>query len=115
MLPLAPILLGNLDGICRPTARVTMSLSINQPPLAREKAIDFGCGTGTSTQLLNEKSGFHRVYGLDVSPVSLSIARERFHNPLLVFQKIEDYSLLEDADLIFSNGVYHHTPTPKAL
>jgi trans-aconitate methyltransferase len=82
------------------------------PSLVRHKAIDFGCGTGGSTQLLNEKLGFDTVYGLDVSPISLSIATERFHNSLLTFQNIEDYSVSQDADLVFSNGVFHHIPPP---
>lgn len=83
------------------------------PSTSREKAIDFGCGTGNSSQQLKESLDFKRVFGLDVSPASLAVAAQRFDDPALNFQTLESYPPAQDADLAFCNGVFHHIPAPQ--
>jgi trans-aconitate methyltransferase len=78
---------------------------------SRERAIDFGCGTGNSSQQLKEALGFEKIFGLDVSPASLAVARERFDDSALNFQTIESHTPAQNTDLIFCNGVFHHIPS----
>jgi trans-aconitate methyltransferase len=80
----------------------------NAPSCGREKAIDFGCGTGNASGSLREAFGFGTVYGLDVSAASLAVAEKRFNDPGLRFQTIETYTPSKDVDLVFCNGVFHH-------
>ena len=83
------------------------------PSTSREKAIDFGCGTGNSSQQLKESFGFESVFGLDVSPASLAVAAQRFDDPALNFQTIESHTPSQNTDLIFCNGVFHHIPSAQ--
>lgn len=67
-------------------------------------AVDFGCGTGTSTPLLKEILGLYSVLGVDVSPRSLELAPRSAG---------VSYALVEESrptglDLAFTNGVFHH-------
>lgn len=78
------------------------------PDCGRAKAIDFGCGTGASSQLLQETFGFARVVGLDVSAESLNVAELRHRSSALQFETIEGFPARADADLVYCNGVFHH-------
>ena len=78
------------------------------PYCGRDKVIDFGCGIGTASELLQQTFGFKALAGLDVSSASLAIAGGRFNNPNLHFETIERYIPSADADLVYCNGVFHH-------
>lgn len=67
--------------------------------------VDLGCGNGTLTEKLLEK-GF-RVLGVDDSEDMLRLARR--NHPDVTFQKGNalDFALIEKADVIFSNAVFH--------
>jgi SAM-dependent methyltransferase len=69
--------------------------------------LDFGCGTGGSTALLNELVGAERAIGVDVSTRSLSIASARE-----VRDEVEFHSatrpVVEEIDCAYCNGVFHH-------
>lgn len=67
--------------------------------------VDLGCGNGALTRALQQKG--YRVLGIDASEAMIRTARE--NHPDLSFQvaDILDFSLPEQADVIFSNAVLH--------
>jgi SAM-dependent methyltransferase len=67
-------------------------------------ALDFGCGTGTSTPMLKEILGLDSVLGVDVSRRSLELAPT---GPGLSYGLVEETSP-SGMDLAFTNGVFHH-------
>jgi SAM-dependent methyltransferase len=73
-------------------------------------ALDFGCGTGTAVPLLIEHLGVTRVHGIDTSPESLAVARRRIDPRQASFFLRDDYVPSGSADLVFTNGVFHHIP-----
>lgn len=81
------------------------------------RALDIGCGTGTSTIYLAMK-GFE-AHGLDVSSVAISRARRKarsknvlctFHN--IDFTDTEKVRVLGIFDLAIDVGCYHSMPSP---
>jgi SAM-dependent methyltransferase len=74
-----------------------------------QRALDFGCGTGTSIPLLIE-GGVKQALGVDTSEGSLAVAR-RLH-PLrgVSFANAAEYRPDGSMDLAFCNGVFHHIP-----
>ena len=69
--------------------------------------LDFGCGTGSSTPLMNEVVGATRAIGVDVSARSLAIARARHADDDVEFYPSTD-CLVHIIDCAYSNGVFHH-------
>ena len=67
-------------------------------------ALDFGCGTGTSTPLLREILGLESVIGVDVSAKSLALAPV---SPGVSYELVAD-TPPTGIDLAFTNGVFHH-------
>ena len=74
------------------------------------RAIDFGCGTGSSVPILLETLGLDSVLGLDVSPRSIELARRRHSDARASFATFASYTPNADIDLAFCNGVFHHIP-----
>ena len=72
--------------------------------------LDFGCGTGTSTPLLQEMFEAQEVLGVDVSDRSLEVARERNPGRGVVYENSLDREPAPRFDLAFCNGVFHHIP-----
>ncbi len=72
--------------------------------------LDFGCGTGTSTPLLQEMFEAQEVVGVDVSDRSLEVARERNPGRGVVYENSLDREPAPRFDLAFCNGVFHHIP-----
>jgi SAM-dependent methyltransferase len=82
-------------------------------PAARQRALDFGCGTGRATQALAE--WFDQVIGVDVSPSMLDLARQ--HNRAgerctYVLNAVDNLRQFEDNsfDLVYSRIVLQHLP-----
>jgi SAM-dependent methyltransferase len=75
-----------------------------------ERALDFGCGTGTSGSLLISLCGLQNVLGVEVSSKSIEVARRIHPDPRLTFGLIEECKPRADFDLAFCNGVFHHVP-----
>lgn len=84
-----------------------------------KRVLEIGCGIGTDT--LNFARHGARVTAVDLSPVSLSIARRRaqvFHlDNSISFYRADAEELArwippEPFDLVYSFGVIHHTPCP---
>ena len=75
--------------------------------------IDFGCGTGTSTPHFFNLLGAETVLGLDVSSKSLEVAKRMYAGAGAQFLLFDQYQPLEQIDLVFCNGVFHHVPVDK--
>ena len=77
------------------------------------KALDFGCGTGSSTPWFFSILGSGQLTGVDPSGDSLRIARESYAGHAAVFQSTEDPVEPDSLDLAFCNGVFHHIPSSE--
>ena len=73
------------------------------------RALDFGCGTGTTIPLLIE-GGMQQAVGLDTSEKSLEVARTLHRLPGVSFANTAEYRPDGSVDLAFCNGVFHHIP-----
>ena len=71
--------------------------------------LDFGCGDGSTTPLLQENLQADTAVGVDVSIKSLDFARKHFANSRVTYTPIEALGL-EKIDLAYCNGVFHHIP-----
>lgn len=78
-------------------------------PLPRD-VLDFGCGTGTSIPYFFDLLGAASVVGVDVSPMSLSVARRRHGSRVVTLKLRCEYVPSAEIDLAFCNGVFHHVP-----
>jgi 2-polyprenyl-3-methyl-5-hydroxy-6-metoxy-1,4-benzoquinol methylase len=82
--------------------------------LAGKSVIDAGCGGGRYTVAWRQLGAAHAL-GVDVSPINIATARARVQEAGLadVDYRVEDVLALQapdDAfDIVFSNGVLHHT------
>jgi len=81
--------------------------------LARQNALDFGCGAGRLTQALADY--FEQVIGIDIAESMIELGRKRNPRPDRVsylHNTDPDLSKLDDAsiDLIYSNITLQHIP-----
>ena len=94
----------------------TIDVLIREGDLAGRRVLDVGCGTGRLAALLAERYGC-KVWGVDVSPEMLDVARERV--PRSVGLKRAAAENLPFADGWFERAtmtlVYHHLDRPRAL
>jgi len=72
------------------------------------RVLDFGCGDGSTTPLLQRVLGAEFCAGADVSAKSLEIARATHANERIRFERIEDVRSDWAMDLAYCNGVFHH-------
>jgi SAM-dependent methyltransferase len=87
-----------------------LSKKLNRLNSKTRSALDFGCGTGTSTPLLLEVLRLESVRGVDLSPKSIEVARRVFHGDRIQFEVLSDKAPAAEFDLAFCNGVFHHIP-----
>lgn len=75
-----------------------------------KRVLDYGCGDGANAPMLAARFGAEHVLGVDVSPESISVAREA--NPAAGLQFLCTSEWIPDGtfDLAFTNGVFHHIP-----
>lgn len=87
---------------------------------AGKRVLEIGCGIGTDT--MNFARAGARVTAVDLSPVSLEIARQRAQvlglEDKITFHLADAETLHrvvppEPYDLVYSFGVLHHTPHPE--
>ena len=70
--------------------------------------LDFGCGTGSAVPFLRDLIGSEIVLGVDDSPKLLEVAM-RMEGPIgAKFLLVSEYQPVEQVDLAFCNGVFHH-------
>jgi trans-aconitate methyltransferase len=80
--------------------------------------MDYGCGDGSSTQILREMVRADVVVGADTSGRSLDLARRAYAGTHSRFVDLTEYEPREALDLVYCNGVFHHIPLterPRAV
>lgn len=84
-------------------------------PKSHERALEFGCGAGRFLQ--HFKLRFAEVWGVDVSPSMIDLARE--HNPGCKFHLITNANMeffpRDHFDLIYSFLVLQHLPDQSLI
>jgi trans-aconitate methyltransferase len=96
------------DGRVRRVAELLHRL--NYPPCHR--AMDFGCGTGSSTPFLKKYFPAAHLVGVDNSDQSVRIATAE-HGSNAIFHNVTSPEMCSasDFDLAITNGVFHHIPS----
>jgi len=79
------------------------------------KAMDFGCGVGSTAPLLRSSLGVEEVVGVDVSAASIAVAKQKYASIGIRFSTFGDYVPDGTLDLVYSNGVFHHIEPRERL
>lgn len=79
------------------------------------RVLDFGCGTGDTTPILERHFAAEAMVGVDVSVGSLAKARQRHGAATRRFMLLEELDPAEAFDLAYCNGVFHHIPVAERL
>jgi len=99
--------------------RVTwLRRSLGELGASPRRVLDFGCGDGSTTPVLQRILGAEFCIGVDVSPKSLDIARAKHATERIRFEPISDVRSDWQMDLVYCNGVFHHIAPdarPEAL
>lgn len=74
-----------------------------------ERVLDFGCGTGATTELLLGLLAAQHVIGTDASSRLLEVARRDHGSEQVEFLRLGDPPE-SCIDLVYCNGVFHHIP-----
>lgn len=80
----------------------------SQLPRSPRRILDFGCGTGKTSAHLAAVFPGADVVGADLSEDALHHARASFSSDRVKFVNIADLPQLEQFDLCYINGVFHH-------
>jgi SAM-dependent methyltransferase len=75
-----------------------------------KSVMDFGCGTGSATPYLRDLLGAESILGIDISSKSLDVAQRTYGSERARFMLLDQYHPIEQIDLVFSNGAFHHIP-----
>ncbi len=74
------------------------------------RILDYGCGIGDTSQLLQTAFAAQAVVGVDISLRSIELAAKRNGTATCQFSSFADFSQMESIDLAYCNGVFHHIP-----
>jgi ubiquinone/menaquinone biosynthesis C-methylase UbiE len=78
------------------------------------RVADLGCGSGTFTELLRQ-AGYSCI-GVDISPKSLAIGRNKYPHLELIEGDAENLPLAsENLDGVLLSAMVHHFPDPRRL
>ena len=80
-----------------------------------KRALDFGCGVGTTSPVLADRFNLAQTIGVDVSPRSIELARAKESSQRCSFFLMRDYQPDASLDLAYCNGVFHHIPLDQRL
>jgi SAM-dependent methyltransferase len=72
--------------------------------------LDYGCGIGDTSGLLQTAFSAGSVIGVDISLRSIEVAAKRNGTAACKFFGFSEYASLESIDLAYCNGVFHHIP-----
>lgn len=78
-----------------------------------KSVMDYGCGTGAAVPFFFDLIGVDFVFGTDISPKSLEVARQTYGSERTQFLLFDEYQPSGEIDLAFCNGVFHHIPPDK--
>jgi SAM-dependent methyltransferase len=102
-----------LDELVELNRKVWLRSVAELPPEERPKELlDVGCGVGMETMALREATGAERVFAIDLNFALLSRRAEFRHRPDVHFVIASLFDLpfeRESFDLVYSEGVIHHT------
>lgn len=87
-----------------------LSARLRERGLRPRSALDFGCGTGSSTPYLLDELGLETLLGVDVSRRSVEVASRRHAGTRARFMPLGAHEPAGDLELAFCNGVFHHIP-----
>ena len=89
--------------------KVQLLRSILKP--SPKNILDFGCGIGSNIPYLHEYFKDAKLYGCDVSPRSIEIAKMNYpYCDFNVINAVDDLKLYSDIDCVFISTVLHHIP-----
>jgi SAM-dependent methyltransferase len=77
------------------------------------RILDYGCGIGDTSRLLQAAFQPQRVVGVDISRRSIHLASARNATETCQFMGFEDYTDPQSMDLAYCNGVFHHIPVAE--
>ncbi|MEA2844319.1 MAG: hypothetical protein QOJ69_1990, partial [Actinomycetota bacterium] len=79
------------------------------PTTARPaKILDFGCGTGDTSRLLQRRFPEAKIVGVDVSAGAIEHARSEHASAGISFQGVDEVEGDGTFDLCYCNGAFHH-------
>lgn len=74
------------------------------------RILDYGCGIGDTSHVLESAFAAQSVIGVDISQRSIDLASKRNGTAICQFMSFADYRQMESIDLAYCNGVFHHIP-----
>jgi SAM-dependent methyltransferase len=78
-------------------------------------ALDFGCGDGNTSPILQNILNLDRVRGVDVSPKSVESAQANHGEGCFAYCTLSSFKASGELELAYCNGVFHHIPPPERL
>ena len=75
--------------------------------------LDYGCGVGGATPLIQEMLSPRLVLGVDPSPLSIARAQADHGGEGACFSTLGSTPPSQAVDLAYANGVFHHIPPAK--
>ena len=72
------------------------------------KVLDAGGGTGSLLDTLNQMNKNLQLYGIDISPVMLKIAKKKSIRAHFKLSSVEEINEKEFYDYVFSTDAFHH-------
>jgi len=75
---------------------------------ARPTVLDFGCGVGNASQVLQTRLNAREVIGLDCSAESLRVAEQRHSSPVFKWTATGADIASNSIDIVCTSGVFHH-------
>lgn len=78
-----------------------------------KRILDFGCGTGATSENLRLRFPESEIVGSDLSEPALAYAREKIQNQNIRFIALEKLQNEAEFDLIYLNCVIHHVPVAQ--
>jgi SAM-dependent methyltransferase len=85
-----------------------LSSCLEQLEERTDSILDYGCGTGASSQWFVEILKADKVIGVDRSSGLIQRAQQKYGTERSHFLSIDDFNPGGEIDLAFCNGVFHH-------
>ena len=78
-----------------------------------QRVLDYGCGVGDSTRFLSDFFPSAKIFGFDSNKKKISCANKSYASSLISFHGPGELDEINDFDLCYVNGVFHHISPPK--
>lgn len=75
--------------------------------------MDYGCGDGSTSELLLAMNQESSLIGVDTSGKSLELANRKYAGERASFRSIAQYEPRGELDLAYCSGVFHHIPVAE--